>query len=129
MAVVTSPLSLARLLWWYGEDRLWEQALNLDPETVADIGERAGELVMTPGLADALWPQRPRGDGPLLIAVIEVFEGTGRPAALRRRRPAKAMPEQLVASEAERWFDPGLKSVSQVVDERNRRGRAGPPRL
>jgi hypothetical protein len=35
--VITSPLSLARLLWWYGEDDLWPRALDLTPEAVAHL--------------------------------------------------------------------------------------------
>jgi len=119
--VVTSPLSLARLLWWYGEDTLWKQALELTPEAVADIGERAGFLALQPAVADQIWVNRPRSDWPVLLAAIEAIEGRGRPAAHRRRRPTKGMPERLAVSEAERWNDPHLRAVAAIVDERNRR--------
>jgi hypothetical protein len=121
MIVVTSPLSLGRLLWWYGEDTLWERALELTPEAVADIGERAGFLALRPTVADQIWVNRPRSDWPVLLAAIEAIEGHGRPAARRRRRATKGMPERLAVSEAERWNDPQLRAVAAIVDERNRR--------
>lgn len=124
MAVVTSPLSLARLLWWYGEDGLWEQALALSPERVADIGERAGAFFADPA-ARQLWAEPPR-DWPLLLAVIEALEGRARPSARRRRRPTKDMPIRINATEEERWMDPQLRAVGRVVDSRNRSRRANP---
>lgn len=42
--VYTSPLSLARLLWWYGEDELWPRALDLPPLVVADLAAEFGKL-------------------------------------------------------------------------------------
>jgi hypothetical protein len=30
-------LSLGRVLWWYGEDALWPEALELSPATVANL--------------------------------------------------------------------------------------------
>ena len=35
--VITSPLCLARIMWWYGEDALWTPALLLEPAAVADL--------------------------------------------------------------------------------------------
>ena len=42
MQVITSPLSLARQLWRYGEPDLAGRALMSNATEVADIGERAG---------------------------------------------------------------------------------------
>ncbi len=120
MQVVTTPLSLARDLWRYGEDDLVVAALVLSAEQVADIGARAGALMLDPDTANAIWPGLPR-QGFLLIAALEVLAGSARPAKRSRRRAEKAMPVNLVASEAARWADPMLAEVTRVVDERNRR--------
>ena len=120
MQVVTTPLSLARNLWRYGEDDVVESALALSAEQVADIGGRAGELMLDTAAANAIWPGLP-GNGYLLIAALEVLDGSPRPPKRSRRRPEKTMPANLVASEAERWADPMRAEVTRVVDERNRR--------
>lgn len=117
--VITTPLSLGRLLWWYGEDSLWEKALVLSPDAVAAIGERAAQLLLDESTADALWPERPRGDWALLLAGIEALSGVRRPAARRRRRPAKSMPSQLVATEADLWFNHDLKRVEDAYKRRS----------
>lgn len=117
MVVVTSPLTLARLLWLYGEDDLWELALALPPEKAADIGERAGDLMMHPGAADAIWPERPRGSELVLVA-IEALAGGSPPARRNRRKPKKNLPARLNATETELWSS--IKPVSDVVDQRNR---------
>jgi hypothetical protein len=122
MQVVTTPLSIARNLWRYGEDDLMESALALSADQVADIGARAGELMSDTAHANAIWPGLPR-NGYLLIAAIEVLDSSSRPAKRSRRRAEKTMPASLVASEAERWADPMLAEVTRIVDERNRRRR------
>lgn len=38
--VISSPVLLGRVLWWYGEDILWPQALELPPRAVAEAGHR-----------------------------------------------------------------------------------------
>ena len=38
--VITSPLSLARVLWWYGEDDLWASALALAPTVIEHLEGR-----------------------------------------------------------------------------------------
>lgn len=112
--VITSPLSLARQLWFYGEDALWERALELSPEAVADIGERAGRLAMNPD-----------GDRKtaLVRAAIAHLEGSLRAPARMRRRPEKNLPARLIATEERRLSDPGLKAVSRVVQDRALRDR------
>jgi hypothetical protein len=54
--VITSPLSLARIMWWYGEDELWTPALLLEPAAVADMAPRLAELRAAP---EAARPVRP----------------------------------------------------------------------
>lgn len=52
--VITSPLSLARVSWWYGEDDLWPSALALTPDVVADLAPRFAELRAAPEIVDLL---------------------------------------------------------------------------
>ena len=52
--VITSPLSLARVLWWYGEDGLWATALELEPVVVADLAPRFAELRAAPEVMELL---------------------------------------------------------------------------
>lgn len=120
MQVVTTPASLARNLWRYGEDDLADGALTLTAEQVADIGKRAGALMLDNAAANAIWPGLPQV-GCLLIAAIELFESAPRPAKRSRRRAEKEMPAKFVASEADGWADPMLTEVARIVDERNRR--------
>jgi hypothetical protein len=98
--VITSSLSLARVLWWYGEDGLWPRARALEPSAVADLAEEFARY-LDPGRLAEIWPDAPR-HAHLVLPVIELFEGRPRPAARRRRRPEKHMPAELVASEEER---------------------------
>ena len=118
--VVTTPLSLARELWRYGEDDLVESALSLSAERVADIGQRAGELMLDTAAANAIWPGLPER-GYLVIAAVEALDGSSRPPNRSRRRSEKLLPVGLVASVDERWADPMLAEVARVVDQRNRR--------
>ena len=46
--VITSPLSLARIMWWYGEDELWTAAFLLEPAVVADLAPRLAGSVPLP---------------------------------------------------------------------------------
>lgn len=115
MQVITSSLSLARELWRLGEPELAGRALDLSPDQVADIGQRAGQL-HTSGEAGRLWPGGPGGKA-VLLAVIEQLEGRARPCARNRRLPEKSLPEELQASEDERLAAAG--KVAQIVTRRN----------
>lgn len=115
--VRTSPLSLARVLWWYGEDDLWPRALNLPPLAVADLAAEFGRLASDPSAVERLWPSAPR-DAFLLIPVIALLERRPRPAARSRRRPSKQLPEVLDVDQAGLWSDPGLAAVSRNLDDR-----------
>lgn len=115
--VITSPLSLGRVLWWYGEDALWPAALDLSPSAVAGLAPRFAELLSKPESIESLWPDAPMSDAHLVLGAIEHLEGQARPAARRHRRGAP-MPDVLEVSEAERWADPALAEVIRLVDER-----------
>jgi hypothetical protein len=119
--VITSPLSLARLLWWYGEDELWPLARALEPIVVADLADEFGRLYSNPAAVAKIWPDAPR-DAHLLLPVIELLEGRPRPAARRRRRPKKHLPPELDVPTDERWADPGLAEVSRILIERQANG-------
>lgn len=114
--VVTSPLSLARVLWWYAEDRLWPEALVLHPVEVAQLAPRFGELLSERKRVDDLWPEAPTEDAHLLLGAIEHLEGVARPAARRHRRRGR-MPDSLDIGEDGRWRDPALGEVIRFVDE------------
>jgi hypothetical protein len=113
--VITSPLSLARVLWWYGEDALWPAALELAPQDVASMATRFAELRRTPELIETLWPGAPMADAHLVLGAIEHLEGQPR-AAARRHRRGGPMPETLDLSEELRWADPALDEVLRLVD-------------
>jgi len=115
--VITSPLSLGRVLWWYGEDALWPAALGLSPTEVADLAPRFAELLAWPERIEILWPGAPTADAHLVLGTIEHLEGRARPAARRHRRGGP-MPDVLDLSEEERWRDPALAEVLRLVDER-----------
>jgi hypothetical protein len=124
--VVTSPLSLARVLWWYGEDGLWPRALTLRPTEVADLAPRFAELLAQPLLVADLWPCPPRHDAHLVLGTIEHLEERLRPAARRHRRSGP-MPDELDLSEEARWADPVLAAVLLLVDLRTERVEARDP--
>jgi hypothetical protein len=115
--VITSPLSLARVLWWYGEDDLWCAALALAPLEVAGLAARFAELRNEPRVIDLLWPGAPQRDAHLVLGTIEYLEGHPRPAARRHRRSGP-MPDELDRAEEERWHDPALLEVFHLVHER-----------
>ncbi len=121
--VITSPLSLARLLWWYGEDDLWPRALDLAPEEVAALATAIAELRADPVEVSRRWPSAPRHDAPLLLPTIGLLEGASRPAVRRHRRPTAGMPGTLAVDDEKRWRDPQLEEVARLVDE-----LAGSPR-
>ena len=123
--VITSPLSLARVLWWYGEDGLWRSALVLAPSTVADLATRFAELRSAPQVVELLWPGAPLADAYLVLGTIELLEGHPRPAARRHRRGGP-MPDELNRGEAERWHDPALVEVFRLVKERTGEAADGP---
>jgi hypothetical protein len=116
--VITSPLSLARILWWYGEDELWPAALALEPSAVADLAPRFAQLRATPEIVDLLWPGAPLADAHLVLGTIERLEGRPRPAARRHRRGGP-IPARLDVGEDERWHDPDLAKVFRLVQERS----------
>ena len=115
--VVTSPLSLARALWWYGEDELWPAALGLAPAVVADLAPRFAELRAAPETVELLWPGAPLADAHLVLGVVEHLEGHPRPA-VRRHRRAGPLPDVLDLGEDLRWQDPALAEVFRLVQER-----------
>ncbi|MFL6001636.1 MAG: hypothetical protein ACJ72P_02400 [Nocardioides sp.] len=115
--VITSPLSLGRVMWWYGEDDLWSSALQLTPAAVADLAPRFAELHAAPERIEILWPGAPTADAHLVLGTIEHLEGQARPAKRRHRRGGP-MPDVLDLGEEERWRDPALVEVLRLVDER-----------
>ena len=115
--VITSPLSLARVLWWYGEDELWTAALELAPAVVADLAPRFAELRAGPELMELVWPGAPLADAHLVLGIVEHLEGHPRPA-VRRHRRGGPMPAVLDLGEDERWRDPALIEVFRLVQER-----------
>ena len=123
--VITSPLSLARVLWWYGEDDLWAPALGLAPAVVADLAPRFAELRAAPEVMELMWPGAPLADAHLVLGAIEHLEGRPRPAARRHRRGGP-MPDVLDLSEDERWQDPALAEVFRLVQERTGAPSDGP---
>lgn len=103
--VITSPLSLARVLWWYGEDALWPAALGLPPVAVAELAPRFAELRAAPGVVELLWPGAALRDAYLVIGTLERLEGRPRGGARRHRRGGP-LPSPLDRSEEDRWRDP-----------------------
>ena len=126
--VITSPLSLARVLWWYGEDDLWREALGLAPAVVADLAPRFAELRNAPEIVELLWSGAPLADAYLVLGAIEHLEGHPRPA-VRRHRRGGPMPDELDHAEAERWHDPALTEVHRLVMERTGEPGVAPWRL
>ena len=123
--VVTSPLSLARVLWWYGEDDSWPAALGLAPAVVADLAPRFAELRAVPEMVELLWPGAPVADAHLVVGVLEHLEGRPRPA-VRRHRRGGPMPEVLDLGEVERWQDLALAELWRLVQERTAAPSDGP---
>lgn len=123
--VVTSPLSLARTLWWYGEDELWPAALVLVPAVVADLAPRFAELRAAPETVELLWPGAPLADAHLVLGVVEHLEGHPRPA-VRRHRRGGPLPDVLDLGEDLRWQDPALAEVFRLVQERTGAPADGP---
>ena len=121
--VITSPLSLARLLWWYGEDDLWPRALELAAEQVAALATTFAVLRADPVDVARRWPGAPRHDAHLLLPAIGLLEGAERPAVRRHRRATAGMPGVLAVDDEKRWRDPQLEEVARLVDE-----LAGSPR-
>jgi hypothetical protein len=128
--VVTSPLSLGRVMWWYGEDTLWGPALELAPVEVADLAPRFASLLADHRLLDELWHVVPRLDAHLVLGTIEHFEGRVRPPARLHRRGGP-MPDvlDLDLSEEARWRDPALAEGLRLVDERTGMSQPRRPEL
>jgi hypothetical protein len=115
MQVVTSGLSLARELWRYGEPDLARRALVLPAEAVLEIGARV-EPLLASGAAERLWPNGPK-DRAILLAAVEYLEGTARPCARRTRLPEGGLPDDLQATEEQRYT--AAAEVARVMDRRN----------
>ena len=115
--VITSPLSLARVLWWYGEDDLWPAALGLAPAVVADLAARFAELRAAPENMELMWSGAPLADAHLVLGTLEHLEGHPRPA-MRRHRRGGPMPDVIDLGEDERWQDAALVEVFRLVQER-----------
>jgi len=81
-------LSLERLLWWYGEDKLWAQALGLDPRVVADLAEKFARLRTDKNALSVIRPGAPR-DAYLLIPIIEVLEGSAEACGTQASTPSE----------------------------------------
>lgn len=122
--VITSPLSLARVLWWYGEDDLWTAALALSPVVVADLAPRFADLRAAPEMVERASPGAPLADAYLVLGAIEHLEGRPRPA-VRRHRRGGPMPGVLDLGERERWRDPALAEIFRLVQERTGSSSAG----
>jgi len=116
MNIVTTSKSLARLLWWYGEDELWRSALELSAQQVADLSPQFARLYLNPDQIERVWQNAPSKSAYFLVPMIELFEGEPRPAALRRRRPQSKMPISLV--EHGGWTDPMLHEVADILQSR-----------
>ena len=112
--LISSSLSFAREMWRYGEPQLAEQALELSPEEVLAVGDRAIAIVASHE-ADTVWPDGPQDRG-LLIAVVERLEGRGRPLPRVRRLPERSLPRHLQATLEERYK--ASEEVANVLLER-----------
>jgi hypothetical protein len=119
-------MSLARVLWWYGEDHLWRVALGLPPSVVADLAPRFAELRAAPGAMDILWPGAPLADAHLVLGVVEHLEGRPR-AAARRHRRGGPMPAEIDPGDDARWHDPALAEVLRLVHLRTDAPEDAPP--
>ncbi len=124
--VITSPLSLARVLWWYGEDALWPRALELTPAEVGRLAPAFARLRNDPRLVAHTWPSAP-ADAYLLLPTIGLLEGAVRPAARRHRRATSLMPPVLDVDEDRRWKDPQLLEVCREVDRLSGSRSVGDP--
>ena len=124
--VITSPLSLARIMWWYGEDGLWTAALLLEPAVVADLAPRLAELRAAPEVLDLLWPGAPLADAHLVLGAIEHLEGRPRPGRRAGIDAVDRCLDRLDVSEPERWRDPVLAEVFRLVQERTGSPLDGP---
>lgn len=115
--VITMPaISYARELWRFGEPDLARRASEMTASQCADVGERAGHLILS-GEADRLWSHGPPGNSTaILLAVTEYLEGRARPCARTRRLPAKSLPDEWMLTEEELWERSG-----PVNDEMNSR--------
>jgi hypothetical protein len=114
--IVTSAVSLARELWRYGESDLSRRACELSPAEVADVGVRAAEMADA-GEPERVWPAGPGfAKGALVLAVVEMLDGTARPPQRNRRLPEQRLPASLQLTEAERWE--ANKPVRAELDSR-----------
>ena len=84
MQLVTSPLGVARLLWWYGERSLllhcgWPLRTKADDMScTVEIWQRRDQL-------SCPWPVYPKGNLALVLAAVEFLEGRLRAPARTRR--------------------------------------------
>jgi len=72
-----------------------EQALEMTPDDLVAIGDRAGQL-FSARIDGQVWPNGPRSSArPMIVAFIEALEGSRRPPARNRRLPARSLPVRL----------------------------------
>ena len=69
--LITSPSSLGRVMWWYGEDELWPAARELSAPEVTDLASRVAELLAAPQVVELLWPGAPIADAHLVLGTFE----------------------------------------------------------
>ena len=118
--LITSPLSIARELWRYGEAGLAERAMAMAPDDVLDLGVRVMRIYES-GEGERLWPGGPK-DKAFVLAAIEQLEGIARPARRRIRRSESQLPKELQATRVERLE--AATTVSSVLHARLARGRS-----
>lgn len=115
-AIITSALSLARVLWRYGEPELAQRAAALSPADVLTVGQRIAELGVS-GDSKRYWPNSGK-NAAFVLGAIWFLEGRPRPPVLQRRLPESQLPSELQATEAELW-----ESTLPVVDLADSRRR------
>jgi hypothetical protein len=120
--VVTSPLTVGRILWQHGEADLARRALDLDPEVVLDIGTRTAELGES-GEAKGAWPDGPKYRA-LLLAAIEQLEGSYRPCRLSVALPESDLPAKYQATEKQRHK--ATEPVNRAIEARRKAGHPVP---
>jgi hypothetical protein len=88
--------TVAEELWRFGEDALYERALEMTDNEMLRLWKLAGRL---------LWHDLARnGDEAAARAAITILEGADRPLARSRRRPRRGAPD-LPATSEERFAE------------------------
>lgn len=115
LVIRTTSLSLARSLWFYGEDDLWPRARTLPTPQLLEVGAHAGTLY-TPQNEQRLGI-RLTASLAMVLAAIELWEGQPRLPARTRRRPENQMPAELRATKDQLWSDPQLRETVPTQPE------------